>query len=251
MCSYYKMFSLCIPTIERFDEFLSTYIPKYLNNELINEIIITDENGNDIEKISKAYDNPKLRLYKNDNVLGPFLNKLKCCSLVKNEWIVLIDSDNFADIDYFVRAKKYIEENIGEQKNIILAPCKAMPNFDYSHLSGEIFKANNFEKIKEMEKRTIGKGTNSIVLMNTGNYVINKYLIDNLNLSNEKTIHLSSSCDVIYLNTLLFEQLDLNLHVVPNMKYEHVVHDGSIYMKTHHQFVHFSNHVHNRYYNLK
>ena len=54
------MFSLCIPTMERFDIFLSRYLPKYLANEYINEIIITDENGNDIEKIKLAFpDNSK------------------------------------------------------------------------------------------------------------------------------------------------------------------------------------------------
>ena len=44
--SYKTMFSLCIPTMDRFDKFLSRYLPKYLANEYINEIIITDENGN-------------------------------------------------------------------------------------------------------------------------------------------------------------------------------------------------------------
>ena len=37
------MFSLCIPTIDRFDDFLSRYLVQYLENEYINEIIITDE----------------------------------------------------------------------------------------------------------------------------------------------------------------------------------------------------------------
>ena len=42
--------------------------------------------------------------------------------------------------------------------------------------------------------------------MNTGNYVINKYLINNLNLSLERdNIQKSPSCDVIYLNTVEFK----------------------------------------------
>ena len=45
------MFTLCIPTLNRFDDFLSKYLPKYLENNLINEIIITDENGDDVNKI--------------------------------------------------------------------------------------------------------------------------------------------------------------------------------------------------------
>jgi len=247
------MFSLCIPTMDRFDNFLSRYLIKYLENEYIDEIIITDENGNDIEKIERFFpNNSKLRLFKNASRLGPFLNKRSACSAAKNEWIVLMDSDNFAEKEYFLTAKKYIEEVIGDQKNIILAPSKALPNFDYSHLSGIIYKKGSFNENKNFE--AIYKNphnTPSIVLMNTGNYVINKNLILNLNLSSEKNnIHQSSACDVIYFNTLLFEQLDLHMHVVSNLEYQHVVHDGSIYTQTCNNFKHFNDIVHNKYNNL-
>ena len=247
------MFSLCIPTMDRFDKFLSTYLVKYLENEDINEIIITDENGNDIEKIKAAFpDNNKLILIKNINRLGPFLNKIKACSLANNEWIVLMDSDNFANENYFITAKKCIEEVIGEQKNIILAPCQANPNFNYSHLSGFIYKKGNFAKNLKQEKCLItSNNKNSNILMNTGNYVINKYLINNLNIQNEiENIKKSSACDVIYFNTLLFEQLDLNMYVVPNLVYEHVVHNGSIYTQTSHIYRDFNNQVYSRYNNL-
>ena len=249
------MFSLCIPTMDRFEAFLSHYLPKYLNNELINEIIITDENGNDYGLISKHFpDNSKLKLFKNETHLGPLLNKLHACSKASNEWIVLIDSDNFADINYFSVAKKYINDCVGEhEKNIILAPSKAMPNFNYSHLSGIIFKKGNFQQNKCIENERINSSfSGSETLMNTGNYVLNKFLINNLNLLNESHhIHLSSACDVIYLNTLLFEQLDLNMHIVSGLEYSHVVHNGSIYMKTHNDHAQFNNFVHQRYKNLK
>jgi len=239
--------------MDRFDMFLSKYLVKYLDNEYINEIIITDETGNDVEKIKHAFpDNSKLVLIKNKHRLGPFLNKLKACSLAKNEWIVLMDSDNFADTDYFMIAKKYIEEKVGEQKNIILAPCKARPNFDFSHLSGFIYKKGDFRKNNENEKNIIQKHHhNSSGLMNTGNYVINKYLINNLDLQSETdNINKSSACDVIYFNTLLFEQLDLNIHVIHNLEYDHVVHNGSIYLQTARNYKDFNDLVHNRYNNL-
>ena len=57
------MFTLCIPTLNRFDDFLSKYLPKYLENNLINEIIITDENGDDVNKIKNAFSNSKLKLF--------------------------------------------------------------------------------------------------------------------------------------------------------------------------------------------
>jgi len=247
------MFSLCIPTMDRFDKFLSKFLVKYLQNEYVSEIIITDENGNDIEKIKNTFvSNEKLVLIKNEKQLGPFLNKLKACSYAKNEWIVLMDSDNFAYKDYFITAKKYIEEKIGEEKNIILSPCKASPNFDYSHLSGFIYKKGSFNQNNNLEKELIQKkNSSSTTLMNTGNYILNKYLVNNLNLQKEiNNISKSSSCDVIYFNTLLFEQLDLNMHIVPNLEYSHVVHNGSIYIQTAIANKDFNNLVYNRYNNL-
>lgn len=252
------MFSLCIPTMDRYNTFLYKYLPLYLNNDLISEIIISDENGTDYDLINKHFSFPyknsqKLKLFKNETRLGPFLNKLNVCSKATNEWIVLIDSDNFADIEYFEIAKKYIEEHINvNDKNIILAPSRALPNFNYSHLSGMVFKKGNFRENKLIENKRINNSFNgSEVLMNTGNYVLNKFLLNNLNIENEKNnIPLSCACDVIYLNTLFFEQLDLNMHIVPNLSYSHVVHDGSIYMQTHNSFRQFNEYVHQRYRNL-
>ena len=244
------MFSLCIPTLDRFDEFLSRYIAQYLENEYVNEIIITDENGNDIEKINNTFpNNNKLILIKNDERLGPFLNKIKACSFAKNEWIVLMDSDNFAHKDYFVLAKKYIENVVGNSKNIILAPSKARPHFDFSHLSGFIYKNGDFEKNKHLENQSKQwYHSPGGVLMNAGKYVTNKFVIDHLNLQNETdNIQKSSACDVIYFNTLLFEQLDVNMHVVPDMAYDHVVHAESTYTKTCDNYKEYNNSVYARY----
>jgi hypothetical protein len=218
------MFSLCIPTMNRFDDFLIHNIPKYLENNLIDEIVITDENGKDIEKIKHHFgeNNPKLKLFKNEHRLGPFMNKLRACSYAKNEWIALIDSDNFADEDYFMTSKNYIETKIQKhEKNVILSPIPNIPNLNFSILEGMIYKKGCFPRSEYFQYT---------ILMNTGNYIMNKYLIECLDLSNETTnIQNSPTCDVIFMNTLFFEQLDLNFHVVPELKYTHVIHDLSIY----------------------
>lgn len=244
------MFTLCIPTMDRFDKFLINNLPRYIDNEYINEIIISDENGRDIEKIKNHIpSSPKLKLFKNETTLGPLFNKLKACSLATNEWIALIDSDNFADTSYFKTAKEYIQANIKDGKNVILSPSKARPNFDYTKLIGHVFKKGSFKAYNDIQRNHSLTET----MMNTGNYVINKHLIDNLNLEDEMKLGIqtnSPSCDVIYLNTLMFEQLDLHLHVVGNLEYDHVVHDGSIYINTYMHHQHFSAYVHNRYRNL-
>lgn len=250
------MFSLCIPTMDRYDDFLSKYLPKYLEIDLIDEIIITDENGNDVAKIREAFSNhPKLRLFVNETRLGTLINKLRACSYAKNEWIALIDSDNFAGEDYFTTAKNYIDNNIPEnKKNIILSPCNARPDFNFYNLAGYVYKIGDFEKnkmIEEQSRHLYNNPGHHSTLMNLGNYVINKYLTNNINLYNENNRNFPSPYDVIYMNTLLFEQLDLNLHVVPNMEYNHVVHNGSAYIQTCEQFVDFSNDVHARFNNLR
>jgi glycosyltransferase involved in cell wall biosynthesis len=230
------MFSLCIPTMNRYDTFLYKYIPLYLQNPLIQEIIISDETGEDNFKINRDFpNNPKIILITNTIRLGPFKNKITACKSAKNDWIVLMDSDNFANEDYFRHALEYIElHHLQKTHNVILAPVHAKPNFNYTHLSGQCINSSNLKQILDTEKKTIEKFTSSKVLMNTGNYIIRKELITNLSFtqSDMELINNSSACDVILFNTLLFEKLDLNMHVVPNMTYEHVVHDGSVYIQT-------------------
>ncbi len=223
------MFSLCIPTIDRFESFLNKNIPKYLENELIDEIIISDENGNDINLLKHHYpNNSKLKLFKNDKVLGPFLNKMKACSYAKNDWIALIDSDNYCDYKYFDVAKKYLKKNNDLKTNIILSPCFAKPNFNYECLKNVVLTKQN---IKEYSNKFQIFNT----FINTGNYILNKKSIQNLNITSEPNdlIYNSSACDVKYMNTLFLEQFeDLEIHVVENMEYEHTVHDNSIYLQT-------------------
>ena len=146
------MFSLCIPTMDRFDNFLKTNLNKYLKNEYIKEIVITDENGEDVKKIKEEFpNNDKLKLFINEKRLGPFLNKIKACQKASNEWIVLMDSDNFASKSYFEIVNNYIV-NKNLLKTTILSPCWAKPRFNYSHLSGYIFKKGTFNKIRRKEK---------------------------------------------------------------------------------------------------
>ena len=80
-----------------------------------------------------------------------------------------------------------------------------------------------------------------------------KYIIDNLDLTNEiNNLQFSHSCDVIYMNTLFFEQYDtMELHVLENLHYSHVVHDGSVYVQYHSKFRNFNNFIYNRYNKLK
>ncbi len=231
--------TLCIPTMDRYDTFLKNFIPKYIDIPSISEIIITDENGNDVQKIIENGLHPKLKLFKNSQRLGPFLNKYNACLHAKNDWIVLMDSDNFADNTYFEAAIKFIEDNKLQPSQTILMPSFARPLHDYRTLP-PIIKKNNITKLQAYEASKC---------FNTGNYILSKDLIDGLNLKNDaKLVQFSSSIDVLFFNTLLIEQFpNLTFYIVPDMQYEHATHDGSIYIQTHRQFAQFNNYATQRF----
>lgn len=236
--------SLCIPTMDRYDKFLKNYLPKYIQNKHINEIIICDENGNDKQKIDKYFKNKKIRTYINKVRLGPLMNKIKTINMAKNDWVCLIDSDNFVEDNYFDAFIKYCKDKKFDKYNIFL-PSWAQPRFDYRSLSGLVISKKNLGQVVNLDKSRDNKLE---CLMNTGNYIINKHLIKSLNLSNEiNNISKSPSCDVIYLNTMLFEQFPVSFHIVPDMFYTHVVHNGSIYIQTNKRFKIFNTIVHNRF----
>lgn len=237
------MFSLCITTMNRYN-FLSKNLPNYIQNNLIEEIIIQDENGKDVDKIKKSgLDLTKIKLYQNKKKLGPFLNKIEVCKKAKNDWIVLMDSDNYANADYFKVAKDYIEKQNNEL--IILAPSWAKPNFDYRKLENMIYRKGNFREYRQTKKI-------NECCMNTGNYVLNKKIFSLINLEKEtKNISKSSACDVIYFNTLCFEQTNVEMHIVKDLHYNHVVHNDSIYLKTCNIFKDFNKIVYQRFRKLE
>jgi len=227
--------SLCIPTKDRFDEFLEKnlmFYLVYLNEGVIDEIVICDENGNDYQKIMDKFgyaiettQKDKFRVYKNESVLGVFLNKLKVCGLAKNNYIALIDSDNFTDSTYFNVAKEYIVSKKIVSKRV-LCPCFAKPRFDVVKR-----KYNNFIITRKNCKDHIHYIPFHI-LINTGNFVLTKDVVENLKYD-EELLPKISACDVMYFSLIAFQQMeDLEMHVVDNLEYEHTVHTNCVSIET-------------------
>lgn len=229
--------SLCITTMNRFDTFLSKNLDFYLDyliDNLIDEIVICDENGDDYNKISEKYKHlleqmPNVRIYKNNEKLGVFKNKLEVCKYAKNKYIALIDSDNFPDRKYFETVKNYISKN-GNMfpKEIIMAPSRSInhndaPNLNYKEFENKIItKLNIKEHIPKIRFQ---------VLLNTGNYIISKSITDNIQYNNE-VMDIISGCDVVYFNLLAFMQFpNLELHVLEDLEYSHTEHSDGEYNK--------------------
>ena len=74
----------------------------------------------------------------------------------------------------------------------------------------------------------------TLVACNIGNYIISKTLMIKAEPYDLAMAINSKSLDVLYQNYLLFTLGDCNLVIIPNMEYDHIVHDGSYYSKTSH-----------------
>jgi len=219
--------------MNRFDSFLNNYIKKYidyLNRNIIDELVICDENGEDYDKIITYYeqfrlDDSKCKIYKNNEILGVFKNKLKVCSLATNQYIALIDSDNFCDETYFITSKKYILQHHDKfARHVILSPSFAKPRFNYKHFENSVITKYNLKNYYHVHMFE--------VLLNTGNYIINKNIIENITYD-DSVMQVISAGDVLFFNLLAFQQFeDLELHVIKDLEYDHVVHDGSTYINT-------------------
>jgi len=220
--------SLCIPTMNRWD-FLRVNIPQYLSNPYISEIVISDENGHDAEKIRATFNDPKIRVSINTTRLGPFLNKNKVVSLASNEFVCLIDSDNFAPLSYFEAWDKWLK-GAEPNENTIYSPYRTIPQvnhegFIYKELVGVYITKNNckyYWKAIPMAN----------ILYNTGNYIVSKKMY----LTTETDPHLKHleaqrSPDVMFKNYLMWFNNNMQMVVVPDMDYHHIVHNGSYFMQ--------------------
>lgn len=200
-------FSLAIPTMNRYDTYLREYIPKYLKNKYIKEIVICDENGEDFEKIKKEFGNEnKIKLFRNENRLGGFRNKLKVMSLCSSEYIALIDSDNFVDEDYFEEAIKF-----GVNKSSVLLPCKSEGRTSMAYLS-------YFNYIDKDNWIPLMKSHNVFPKLNDGNGIYPKAFSDVLE---KLLIDLEPhAADAFVINQLAMS-MNFKLYFVPDMFYLH------------------------------
>ena len=209
-------FSLAIPTMNRYDTYLREYIPKYLKNKYIKEIVICDENGEDFEKIKKEFGNEnKIKLFRNENRLGGFRNKLKVMSLCSSEYIALIDSDNFVDEDYFEEAIKF-----GVNKSSVLLPCKSEGRTSMAYLS-------YFNYIDKDNWIPLMKSHNVFPKLNDGNGIYPKAFSDVLE---KLLIDLEPhAADAFVINQLAMS-MNFKLYFVPDMFYLHPTSDDSYWL---------------------
>lgn len=208
--------SLCIATFKRW-AFLKENLPKYLANPYISEIIITDDEGSDVQKIRETFpDEPKLRLFINDTQLFAYKNKEEAVSKASNTWVCLMDSDNFAPLAYFEAwARKFT--SMDTTQGFVFCPEKLLTtSLRYTELVDVPITRSN---VSALANQT------TLISLNTGNYIFEK----DLYLGTLETAHDYARYDGV---DVLFKNMHILMHggallVVKDMNYDHIVHAGS------------------------
>ncbi|MBG1262929.1 glycosyltransferase family 2 protein [Nostoc commune] len=191
-----------------------------LMDDRINDIIIYDdcssiEEFSKMQAITKKMSN-KISIYRGEKNLGPYHSKVTAISKCKNEWAVILDSDNALSRNYVDRLYQISTWNA----NIIYCPSFAEPNFDFRQFANTEL---TLSKVKEL----ILKNENIKLLrnlLNDGNYFINvqKYI----ECSKQNELNSVPAADVIVFNYSWLQQGYL-LYVLDNLNYYHRIHSGS------------------------
>ena len=205
--------------------FLKDQVPKYLNDPNISYIVISDENGKDINVICEMEmdSHPKLRLYQNDTVLGVYGNKRQCFLKAPSEWVAVLDSDNQFEPGFFKEFLKAKERDgklskktiycAGDIRRLDLATGDSEDRT--KQFSGMKISRENWNSVLQM------RGWN--FLLNDGNCIWPRDVVKHFPDIPEDQIVGTDS--VFFMRQAI--QAGYTLSVEPRMHYIHTVHSGS------------------------
>jgi hypothetical protein len=220
--------TVAIPTMERWS-FLKDQVPKYLNDPNVSYLVISDENGKDINVMSELEldSNSKLRLYENDSVLGVYGNKRQCFLKAPSPWVAVLDSDNKFEPSFFSEFLKCKDRDgaLAEKtiycagENIRLDLNTGLTEDKTSQFSGMKISRENWNSVLEM------RGWN--FLLNDGNCIWPRDVVKHFPDIPEDQIVGTDS--IFFMRQAI--QAGYTLSVEPTMRYVHTVHDGSHWLQ--------------------
>lgn len=230
------MFTICIPTYNRDNMVIESFVD-IINHNLVDEIIILDDFSNEKifislkEKIINL-NNPKIKLHRNEKNLKAFLNKLEVVKLSQNDWVILLDSDNKLTTSYLNSIPQELDINTFYLPNRGI--CDS-PNLDYREY-------NNVEIDKVNYKKLVTSNNSKLdCLFNTGNYVFNKNIYLK-SVEDELSLLDPIALDPFYQIFLGFKHnQNFKLKIIEGMEYYHRLHNnqtnesGSYYTNNSHK----------------
>lgn len=223
--------SLCITTYNRYEMTIESFA-KVIDDPRIDDIVILDDastDGSERKLADYFEDNEKVSVVHKIINQGMSLNKRDAISHAKNEWCIILDSDNIIGSDYldaFYRDVTCIDSaiNLKGNENTIFCPDFAKPKFDYTKYSNRDKMPYGIYDFRNASTFIKEDGFNC--LMNTCNYIVNRDFY--LKTYQHNPEHIAS--DTIWHN---YNHLKAGgmFRVIAGMQYYHRVHDGSGFLQ--------------------
>lgn len=183
-----------------------------MSDNLIDEIIIQDDCSPDYDLLQK-YKTEKIKLYQNNKRLSPLLSRKNLVENCKNDWVLLMDSDNFLKkySDNNVDCFKVIK-NLPKNQNTIYCPG-FLHHPSYVNICNNIYNFNDIKRVfNEHYIQTF---------LNTGNFLVpKKTYLEVCKDIDEK--YLYYTVDVIYFLYLWLKKGNL-IHCVGEYEYDHTI----------------------------
>jgi hypothetical protein len=212
--------SLAIPTFNRIDYTCQAFSEVL---DIVDEVIIVDDCSEIgiFNELRNRLNSEKVHLYRNDVNLKPFRNKYNVVKKCKNEWVILLDSDNIIDQNYITTIMK---ESLNQRVMYCPEKLYTINNdailYDYSKYSGQVIN-------KTKAKQYIDDFTFQVCI-NTGNFFFNRDTYIKVVDNNELNVELEIA-DAIYMYYLWMKG-DNSIKIVSNLNYRHRTHPGSYWM---------------------
>lgn len=204
-----NLISVAIPTFNS-SRYLNDCLRSLIDVHKIDEIVISDDRSSDVEfeNINKVVENinsnKEIKIYRNEQNFGAFVNKFKNIEKCKNKIVYQIDSDNIAHPNL----SKVLDSIYYEESE------------DYLYLPSEIYQFRKYPNIAKLFSNFNGKFK---VTFTKSDFIFNKDIIkqairDDLKVTEDKNLNwvLNSGNFIVNRNKFL-ETMD-NL-VTENVRY--------------------------------
>ena len=150
-------------------KYLEQTVELLLESDFVSEIVVHDDCSTD-----EIYSHhPKIKIYRNQTNLGAFKNKYLAVSKATNEWVYLLDSDN-----YFFDNSLDVVKDISPQRGTYYSPSQLHLVDDGldSSLNGRIIKYE-FESVDANAAKSLLKSDSWEAFgwfINTGNFFVHR-----------------------------------------------------------------------------
>ena len=193
-----------------------SYIEKQLENDyftmsngIINEIVIQDDfSDHDYDKLKKR-ETENVKVFQNEKRIKPLLGRINLLNNCTNDWVLVMDCDNFLDKNSFSALFK----NLEFKENTIYAPDFARPKFNFKTIS-------DFNLDLNLVKNNLQF---LLCFLNVGNYLVPKkrYLEVAKNIDYK---FVEYTMEVLYYNYLWLSSGNF-IKCVKGYEYDHAMRD--------------------------